>query len=240
MRSPAMAASWRETQSRSAYLARVFRKDTPPDLFNTLLARICVLYEDIKIEAHGAAADSIEALDILQPMKENVDTSANIGFYRKIYFIRRMIGTLHEFADALCKLHEEKSFQPTLDHMEPSIKEAWMDGIRYFKKEGPILKRVRDDVGGHFGIKAALFAVDNLPESATGRIEMSLSLKGREPHLYFASEIVSTAILRHLPGKDTKEKGKRFFDDHLFIADSHATTCVHIVTIEYLFRLFGQ
>jgi hypothetical protein len=128
-------ASWRETQSRTSYLSRVFTKDVPPDLLHTGIARLCVLYEDFSIEAHGAAADSIEAIDILQPLKENADNPANVGFYRKIYFLRRLTGTLYEFADELCRLNLENSFQPILGAMPADFRDLWADGVSYFKKK---------------------------------------------------------------------------------------------------------
>jgi hypothetical protein len=99
---------------------------------------------------------------------------------------------------------------------------------------------VRDDVGGHFGVTAARFAVETLPELATGRIEMSRTVRGREPRLYFAGELVATAMLRHLPGKNAGEKVKRFLEDHLIVAGRHATNCVHVLTVCYLFGRFGK
>jgi hypothetical protein len=134
--------NWRETRSRGAYLRRVFTTDTDGELFHCLVSRLCVLYEDSKIEVHAAAAENIDALDVLQPKNENVITPDNVGFYRRLYFLRRLIGTLVEFADCISKLHREAAFKRILMVMEKDLKELWEAAVDYFKTEEALLTKV--------------------------------------------------------------------------------------------------
>ncbi len=93
---------------------------------------------------------------------------------------------------------------------------------------------------GHFGLTAARYAVENIPATATGGIEFVTALEGREPHLYFAGELVCAAMLRHLPGDNTSEKVRRFFDDHLLVAHGHACRTAHILAVEYFIPRFRR
>lgn len=232
-----MSSQWTESRSRCAHLNRVFTPDNDPALFNALIARLCVLYEDLRIEVNGGAAAHIECLDILQPIKGNLPPYT--GFYRVLYFLRRLTGTLCEFSETIRKLHCECAFQRTFDDMPNDLRKVWLDAVGYYEREEKFLKGVRNDVGGHFGIHAARYAVANIPANAVGRVEVETTMKGNAPKLCFAGEVAATAMLRHLPGSDTAEKVRSFYHGHILIASRHATNATHILTIEYLFPRFG-
>ena len=104
-RFPAMS----RTQTRSQRLGRVFRADEKRQL-NAKLARLCVLYEDLRVEVCGIAEPSIPALDVLDSERDNRFTPERIGRYRRYYFVRRSIGTIREFAQALRLIKRRPGF----------------------------------------------------------------------------------------------------------------------------------
>src|SRR5262245_10793501 len=86
---------------RSKTYYRRFKKifpDSEPEL-SPLLARMCVLYEDLRIEHGGATEKDIERLDVLP------------SIYRKFYFLRRSTITLMEFAGAFQVLNQRPELQ---------------------------------------------------------------------------------------------------------------------------------
>jgi hypothetical protein len=70
-----------------------------PSNFEAIMARLAVLYEDLRIELYGIAEDAIPATD-------NFDVR-----YRRIYFLRKSIGTLAEFAEAVHHLQQCPEFR---------------------------------------------------------------------------------------------------------------------------------
>jgi len=72
-------------QTRNAQLRRMFRADVERQL-NAGIARLCVLYEDLRVETFGIAERAIPALDVLDPEAENRSEPTRIGRYRRYYF----------------------------------------------------------------------------------------------------------------------------------------------------------
>jgi hypothetical protein len=76
---------------RTKLLRRVFNADKSHCQFDANLARVCVLFEDLRIEISGAAERSLPALDFLDPQKNNWLQPELTGKYRQFYFIRRSL-----------------------------------------------------------------------------------------------------------------------------------------------------
>lgn len=161
----------------------------PVDLHATL-AQIAVLYEDLRLELTGFEKQFPD----LQAIGEN---------YRRNYFVRRSIATLLEFSVALKMLDENPDWQLVKERfgLEPTA--MWAAAMKYFKENHSYLKKIRDDFGGHFGFKAAKWAVQNLSKDAHGSIEIygKPTENKAGPKMHFASEFVSTAMCRHKPSQ---------------------------------------
>ena len=99
---------------------RVF-PDSESEL-SPLIARMCVLYEDLRIEHAGATKKDIERLDVLR------------SIYRKFYFLRRSTITLMEFAGAFQVLNQR-----------PELKRIWSsvdaEAERRWKARGRVLRQ---------------------------------------------------------------------------------------------------
>ena len=178
------------TLIRMRELSRVFASPSGFTL-HAHIARLAVLYEDLRIELIAIAQASIPVPDITDER------------YRRNYFLRRSIATLVEFAETLRLLDKCTEFQGVKARFGTEIAMYWPKALRFFDKHEALLESVRNDIGGHFGQKAAIYAKDNLDPTAVGKIEAKYM---ETIHLHFAGEIAASAALRHLPGSTAKKR----------------------------------
>lgn len=181
------------------------------------MARLAVLYEDLRIEVIGAAQVSIPVLDTTDER------------YRRNYFLRRGIATLLEFAETIRLLDECPEFKAVKARFDTNLISLWDKGLRFFWRHEQFFRKVRNDIGGHFGLTAALFA-------AVGKIEA----RGEKTmHLHFAGELVATATLRHLQASTNEQRFSRLLRT-VVSGFRHATECTHCVPLAYLWERFGR
>jgi hypothetical protein len=204
-------------------LTRVFpcRHD---EMLHAQIVRLAVLYEDLRIELYAIAEPSMPILD---------GTDAR---YRTNYFLRRSIATLVEFAETVRLLNECDEFQPIKERFDKNISPYWDKAVRFFQRHEQFFKKVRNDIGGHFGLMAATFAVRNLSPEAVGKLEVR---KDRTVRLHFVGELVATATLRNLFGLSNEHKFQRLIRRAL-LGFRHATRCSHCITNGYLWERFGR
>ena len=108
------------------------------------------------------------------------------------------------------------------------------------------LSGVRNDVGGHFGLKAARYAVENFRPGVAGTFELNeIRRRGAtrtEIRLKFAGEIVATATFSSLPGTTEEESSKKEYDRLWRIVKEgykRATEAAHVVAVCHLWGRFG-
>lgn len=205
---------------------------------DALIAQLSVLYEDLRLEIHAILQDSIPILDVLDSEDDHADHLERVGAYRRHYFLRRSIGTLYEFAVALRHLNTESDFK-LISNARGFDQAMWEQAIEFFSKNEKVIRKLRNDVGGHFGEKPARYAIENLDGEAVGKIEL---IRGDEnntedPRLHFVKEIVAKAIFRNLPGYADEH-----FEDLVKRCDEgyqHASNCVQLLVALYLWPRFG-
>lgn len=211
------------TQIRMRELKEVFSSGHG-EMAHALMVRLAVLYEDLRIELMATAEGSIPVLDSTDER------------YRRNYFLRRCTATMVEFAETIRLLNECYDFQPVKSGFDKSIRPYWDESVRFFQRHERLLKSVRNDIGGHFGLTAAQFAVNSLSPDAVGSIELR---KDRTVRLHFVGELVATATLRHLHGSTNEQKFSRLL--RIIVAGfRHATRSCHCVAFGYLWDRFGQ
>jgi hypothetical protein len=208
------------TTIRTRELTRVFGPSAP--FSARYIAQLAVLYEDLRIETMAIAEDSIPALDVTDVR------------YRRHYFLRRSIGTLVEFAEALRLLNSRPDFVDVRATFNKELSRRWKRGIRFFKETERFLRPIRNDIAGHFGPQAAAYAVSHLNPGAVGKIQV----ERRTIHLHFAGEIAATATLRHVEGQNV-DVGFTKLIQIVLNGYRHATTCVHCLAVTYLWKRFG-
>lgn len=156
--------------------------------------------------------------------------------------MRRAIGTLQEFQTGITKLDEDADFQIVKGRFKRESRQDWDAAVQYF--EGKSLKRwlrsIRNDVGGHFGGKAAQYAIDHLPSTAVGIIELDLS-QDKSPmahplRLHFCTAIATTALLKHSPKLAQRDQADEIVTE-CFTAHGHATNATKAL-LKYLWPRF--
>ena len=140
----------------------------PNDRLHAEIARLLVLYEDLKIEQQGI-------LNEISALSETNDRT-----YVHRYFLRRSISTLHECGDCMVSLNKLPEFQSIIKakFKEEAVR-VWEKAIGLLSDKNAkwVISDVRNDVGGHFGIGPAKRAISSLQADTIGRIEFRRDLE---------------------------------------------------------------
>ncbi len=195
------------------------------------LARLMVLYEDLRLEVLCAAMDATAT---------SADTLGE--GYRQLYFIRRAFATLDEFDGAFHQLNMDVRFKTLLRSWPTDDRNAWAKMIKFFCKEKTLLTNVRNAVGGHFSNQAAGVAIREVTstEAAVARLEFVRDPSGRGagPRFHMAALLVANALLKEKnDGVDDEVFLRELFG---FIQDAltHAAKAMHLLTERLLLPRF--
>jgi hypothetical protein len=191
--------------------------------FSKQLVRLCVLYEDLQIELAAVLAESVQELD------------ASGRDMRRLYFLRRSLGTVMEIAQALEVMNSTAVVKSWRRGLGGDREKAWDDAVKWFAKEKADLKDFRDDLAGHFLDRAAKFVLDTLEPEQIGVIELFRRGNGFDMRLKLAHELAATALFR----KNTEPARKLQFLETLFSrlveAQGHARTVAQLAVGDFIF-----
>jgi hypothetical protein len=215
-------------------------KQQPPWFLDSVLARISVLYEDLRIETFGCAAESLPILDVLDPIEQSDGNRISVGRYRRNYFLRRSIATILELIEALNSLMKVSEFIRVVDSLPFEIRQEWNVSLERLNLREDLIRKLRIDVGGHFADKAAAYAVATLSPGAIGTREFARDDSKRlgDVRLRFVGEIVATAMLLHLPETARHEEIIKMIQE-CAECYKHATRCVQVVVAAVLNERFA-
>lgn len=216
-----------EPKTLSKRISEVFRSpDVAEQEMLIQLARVAVLYEDLRLEFEGADAESLEELD---------DTSVET---RRFYFVRRTLASLTEVEGAIQKLGSNSKFKELRQKkMSKEERKAWDSAAKFFSMHHSFLKGWRNDLGGHFLDEAAKYAVENIHPETAGCIEICTRGNGALVRMPFAYELVAVALTKGRGSKTEKDFIEEAFD---FLKDAvgNAVSAMQIVVSIYLFDRF--
>jgi hypothetical protein len=204
------------------------------DEFYALLAMFSVLYEDLRLELLGISTGHIKPIDDL----------ALGDAYRRLYLVRKAAATQLEFSGAIKRLSGNSFFKALRKRSETLHGKSWKPwdhAVRFFQDSQyhETLKKVRNDVGGHFHFEAAKAAVENFDSDAVGKLEITVSRDRVGYKLLFAGEIAATASLRHLPGAESEERARKLAVDLIKKGSTHATAAMYVLVENFLLERFG-
>lgn len=202
------------------------------DGFHAKIARLIVLFEDLRLELHGLAEDEIEPLDSLG------------AAHRKAYFLRRSSVTLCEFFGAMTELNispEFKKFKAKSASMGQCDWTSWDWATQVLGEAQQSLKETRNNTGGHFLAKATTLALSNLSPDTVGRLEgvIHRSGKGAGCKFYFAADLAAAAAVGSLAGKEPSEKVDELVTT-IVNAVGEASNAMHFLVTNYLWDRFGR
>lgn len=221
---------------RYGNLRRVFRTGNA-NAFDAHLVQLCVLFEDLRIEALGVTAGQMARLDVLDSVTEHPKDKVKRGRYRRHYFLRRAVATIREFASCLDDMRRCREFE--IIRQNATFQQTLDDATRFFSGTAQMINTVRNTSGGHFGLDSAKYVVEHLHQRASGKIEFAGSGRKVTPKLHFAGELVATSFTKGVPKKQGRITHE-FVIKKIAEAMHHATAVVHVMIAAELFHRFGK
>jgi hypothetical protein len=176
---------------------------------------------------HGIVEKDLAALDSLDAR------------YRINYFLRRSIGTWSEYAEAVRLLDALPEFATIKTRFSRPEQALWTKAVRFFRAHESFIKGIRNDIGGHFGSKAAEFAVANFQPDARGKFELvRYDSETLEMRPAFVGEIAATALHRQLSKSRSADRYKRMFRI-IKVGWRYGTSCTQLLALRDLWDRFG-
>ena len=198
--------------------------------FHAIIARLSVLFEDLRIEEYASRHEKLEELDIIGKT------------YRQVYFLRRSIATLVEFAGAIEMLDQRPEFRELKNKLDIDAQTRWDDATQYFRNWKKYLSDRRANFGGHFDHATAKHAIEQIHPETTGQIVVVKHINEEKGgiRLNYAMEIVGAAMTRRKP---ESQEDREWFHE-MFVAvragSNEAIKAMHTVSIMYLLERFGR
>ncbi len=174
----------------------------------TVVARLCVLREDLYIELLGVAAEDIFlTIPTMQSPLPNMDDNGDA--YRRMYFMRASLRTLFEVRGAILVLVKNKEFVQHYEKWDKPRFQELKDFLAELEKNLSEFKRIRDAIGGHVLPQAITKALDTMDYDEIGKYELGRTMK--ETHFGFAGTICAQILLQDIPKKEKEEHLQRIF-----------------------------
>jgi hypothetical protein len=145
---------------------------------------------------------------------------------------------MREFAECLKDLQGTPEFLAIRRHASPENAKILADAQRFFSTHGQLVRTVRNNTGGHFGIESARYAVRNLDPTAVSKFELAIDEHKANAKLHFAGELVATAFPRGVKGATSSQRIKNAIRT-IVEAYKHATGVTQVLLTEYLIDRFG-
>jgi len=207
------------------YLKEMRRVFEHSDL-NVRVARLAVLYEDLRIEMIAIGEYELSALDFTDER------------YRRLYFVRRAVATLVEFRGALMRIHQCPEFCHLRKTFGADELQQWHKAVSFFDMHQDTFKDARDDIGGHFQEKAADAALKDIRKETVAKIEIVKGPNGGAGvKLLFAGELAATALTANRGDKTTHEFVE-FLIGLIREAFETAVPAAHVICHRYLLPRF--
>jgi hypothetical protein len=198
--------------------------------FNAILVRLSVLFEDLRIEESGSRLEKMEEIDVLGKS------------YRQIYFLRRSIASLVEFAGAAEMLDQRPEFRKVKKKADAETAERWDAALKYFKEWKEYLKARRGDFGAHFDHAPTMHAIKEMNPGTVGQLVVVKHVEEQKGgvRLKYAHEIVAAAMTHRKP--DAQSEREWFHDMFIVVRAGmqEAVKAIHSLSIMYLLEKFGR
>jgi len=164
----------------------------PDDALSGIMARLCILREDLFLELQGITAETIERLD------DNGDG------WRDTYFFRNSMRTLFEMRRALHLLKKNKDFLATIAK-NPEFAKAFNDLNQRIEESYSIVETIRHEVAGHLKASAVQEGLQKIDPRTKQIFQAGNSPKNT--HYKFVTEIIGATLLRNA-GTNMESKWK--------------------------------
>lgn len=162
--------------------------------------------------------------------------------YRKIYFLRRSIATLVEFASAIEMLDQRPEFRKLKKRFNADCTSRWNEAVNYFSDWKQYLSEIRADFGGHFDHGSARHAVEEMHPETIGELVVVKHMEEKTGgvRLKYAMEIVGAAMTRRKPAD---QEDSAYFHEMFVVVragSQMAVKAIHTLSVVYLLEKFGR
>lgn len=189
-------------------------------------ARMCILYEDLKLEFAGAAATDIPGLD------------ASSVHIRRYYFLRRAFATVAEIEQSIIVLNKDKMPKYFKEWLSPDAIKKWDGIVKYFAANHALLKGWRNDMGGHFHDDATEYVLNEVDADTVGSFEVVPRGKGSEIRMPFVALFPMIALARNKPAGETIEEAVERANIFLAEAVGNCIKAIDIIIEEHIYPRF--
>lgn len=170
-------------------------------------------------EAMGAAGESLPGLDGISPQ------------WRRLYFLRNSIRTVHEIRKAVQTLRSDKDFKLALSKQSQQVKDNFAKSYKELVTQEEYIKELRDKIaGGHVLQKSVQEGLNQMDPSARGLIQVGELLK--DTRFKFAHSLVLGTMFPGLQGKDPEQE-LRFFIEKIGGSIHEAITIIELIFTIY-------
>ena len=198
--------------------------------FHAIIARLSVLFEDLRIEGYASRAERFEELYIIGKT------------YRKDIFPTTVARHTH----GVCKCDRDarpaSEFRKLKKRFSRDVQTRWDDAAKYFRAQKKYLSERRANFGGHFDHVSAKHAVKKIHPETAGQIVVVKHMDEEKGgvRLNYAMEIVGAAMTHHKP--EAQEDREWFHDMFVMVraGSNEAVKAIHTVSIMYLLERFGR
>lgn len=160
----------------------------PDDPLAEIVARLCILREDLALEMHGLDEKELGGLD------------GNSEEWRRVYFLRSLIRTMKEITHALEALSRNPEFKHILGTSPAKYRTEFKRVVRGMNSSRGTVKRIRDSLGGHVLSSVIRTALREMPYERIGLLQAGPT--GGITHFKFAGEIVVGVLMAGVPEED--------------------------------------
>jgi len=165
------------------------------DEFAACVLRLCILREDFTLELQAIHASSIESLD------------KHSATWRRLYFYRKMVGTLFEIRRALQCLLKIAEWQQLLEAGPPKWRTHFIDLVKKLEEDRQLIKDTRNMIGGHVLQKGVAQVLKDMEHDAFSYLEVGA--KKKQTHYVFAGEITARMLVTDVPEAKRNEEIER-------------------------------
>jgi hypothetical protein len=190
-----------------------------------------VLYEDFRIE-RGALLAAEGSLG-------EIDTLGN--HYRTMYFIRRLLGTLHEFQGCLTQLLATREFKDAKHQLFEKHRDHIDSANLYFQRHVERMKDLRNEFGGHLKATAVEFATRTFAPEAIGKVSFDSSNPTERLwlELHYANELVVGIISSKVQGGDVHQELVKALE-MIFDSYGHVLGATYALVHGFIWNRFGR
>src|SRR4030042_3597532 len=182
-----------------------FLKWFPPnDEFAAMMARLCILREDLIFEQQSA----IES-------KHTPETDEYGYEWRLMYFFRKISITLSEILSTIDGLSKDKNFKIFLAKKSANFKNDFDQLKKNLNSAKVTIREIRGNVGGaHIHQKSVEDALRNMAPERSGVLQVSPQTPTKTPYK-FTNGLLFTLMVRDVSGEQEEIKMKKIINQIL-------------------------